>query len=100
MAELVERVRAAVMARAAQLLRKDPNNPVDYLVVDLPCTFYMLRTIGCLCSLHAQKKKPGLQLCFYIGCMKTRSPDLVLIAASRLSSFAVPCKRLPCWDSI
>ncbi len=55
MAELVERVRAAVMARAAQLLRKDPNNPVDYLVVDLPCTFYMLRTIGCLRSLHAQK---------------------------------------------
>ena len=48
MAELVERVRAAVVARAAQLLRKEPDAPVDYLVVDLPCTFFMLRTLRCL----------------------------------------------------
>ena len=51
MAELVERVRTAVVARAAQLLRKEPDAPVDYLVVDLPCTFFMLRTLRC--PLHA-----------------------------------------------
>lgn len=47
MAELVERVRAAVVARAAQLLRKEPDSPVDYLFVDLPCTFFMLRALRC-----------------------------------------------------
>ncbi len=53
MAELVDRVRAAVVARAAQLLRKEPDTPVDYLFVDLPCTLFMLRTIGCPPSLYA-----------------------------------------------
>ena len=47
MAELVDRVRAAAVARAAQLLRTEPDIPVDYLVVDLPCTFFMLRTLRC-----------------------------------------------------
>ena len=60
MAELVERVRAAVVAMAAQLLRKEPDTPVVYLVVDLPCTFFMLRTVGCLPSLHALFLNQGI----------------------------------------
>lgn len=43
----MERVRAAVVARAAQLLRREPDTPVEYLVVDMPCTFFMLRTLRC-----------------------------------------------------
>ena len=60
MAELVERVRTAVVARAAQLLRKDPDAPVDYLTVDLPCTFFMLRTLRC------QDQAPGCQPALYL----------------------------------
>ncbi|KAK9827655.1 hypothetical protein WJX81_004166 [Elliptochloris bilobata] len=44
MAELVERVRAAVVARAGELKRREPDTPMDYLVVDMPCTFFMLST--------------------------------------------------------
>lgn len=62
MVELVERVRAAVVATAAQLLLKEPDTPVDYLVVDLPCTFFMLRTVRCLPSLHALILNQGLKL--------------------------------------
>ncbi|KAK9827681.1 hypothetical protein WJX81_007940 [Elliptochloris bilobata] len=48
MAELVERVRTAVVAKAAQLLRQDLDAPMDYIVVDLPCTMFMLRTYSSL----------------------------------------------------
>ena len=47
MAELVERVRGAAVAHAARLLRAEPGAAVDYLVVDLPCTFFMLRASRC-----------------------------------------------------
>jgi hypothetical protein len=47
MAELVERVRGAAVAHAAALRRAEPGAAVDYLVVDLPCTFFMLRASRC-----------------------------------------------------
>ncbi len=43
---LVERVRSAVVAHAGalQAARGDPDAAPPYIVLDLPCTFFMLRT--------------------------------------------------------
>lgn len=45
MPELVEKVRQAVVGHAAKLLKEDPDRDLDVLVLDLPCTFYMLRSL-------------------------------------------------------
>ena len=45
MSELVNRARQAVIERAGELLRKDPGVRVEYIVLDLPCTFFMLKTL-------------------------------------------------------
>lgn len=42
--QLVERVRFAAVGAASTMLRDNPDMDVGYLVVDLPCTFFMLRT--------------------------------------------------------
>ena len=43
--DMVEKVRRTIMRHAGQLLRQDPNATIDYIVLDLPCTFFMLETI-------------------------------------------------------
>ncbi len=42
--DMVDRVRSTVMLHAGQLLRQDPNTTIDYIALDLPCTFFMLET--------------------------------------------------------
>ena len=43
---LVDQVRAAVMGAAGRVLRADPAAPIPGVTVDLPCTFFALRTQG------------------------------------------------------
>ncbi len=43
--DMVERVRSTTMQHAGKLLRQDPNVTIDYIVLDLPCTFFMLETL-------------------------------------------------------
>lgn len=45
MPELVEKARQAVVGHAAKLLKENPDRDLEYLVLDLPCTFYMLRSV-------------------------------------------------------
>ena len=42
--DMVEKVRSTVMLHAGQLLRQDPNTTIDYIALDLPCTFFMLES--------------------------------------------------------
>lgn len=44
MDELVERARRAVIGRAEELLQLEPDTTIDAMVLDLPCTFFMLRS--------------------------------------------------------
>jgi hypothetical protein len=45
MPELIEKARQAVIGHAGKLLRQNPDKDVEYLVLDLPCTFYMMRSV-------------------------------------------------------
>mmetsp|Transcript_3827 Transcript_3827/g.11047 ORF Transcript_3827/g.11047 Transcript_3827/m.11047 type:complete len:533 (-) Transcript_3827:775-2373(-) len=46
MPELIEKARRAVMDTAGALLRADPNRDLQQIVLDLPCTFFMLRSLS------------------------------------------------------
>lgn len=48
MAELVSASREVVVAHAATLLKKDPDRDIPYIVIDLPCTFFSLRSVSSL----------------------------------------------------
>lgn len=48
MEELVEKSRAAIVDLATSILKKDPNTNLTSLVLDLPCSFFMLRTLSSL----------------------------------------------------
>ena len=45
MPELIEKARVAVIGHATALLKAEPQRNVDYVVLDLPCTFFMLRSL-------------------------------------------------------
>ena len=45
MPELIEKARIAVIGHAGKLLREDPGRTLDYIVLDMPCTFFMLRSL-------------------------------------------------------
>ena len=45
MPELIEKARLAVISKAGQVLLADPDSKLDYIVLDLPCTFFMLRSL-------------------------------------------------------
>ena len=45
MPELIERARRAVMDLASERLREDHDVDVSYVALDLPCTFFMLRSL-------------------------------------------------------
>ena len=45
MPELIEKARIAVIGHAAKLLKADPARTIDYIVLDMPCTFFMLRSL-------------------------------------------------------
>lgn len=61
--ELVEMVRYAVMEHAGSLLRANPNETVDYIALDLPCTFFMLGTSRC--NIYDTPKKSQNLLLLY-----------------------------------
>ncbi|KAL3132707.1 hypothetical protein ABBQ32_009214 [Trebouxia sp. C0010 RCD-2024] len=46
MPELIEKARIAVIGHAAKLLKQDPGRTIDYIVLDMPCTFFMLRSLS------------------------------------------------------
>ena len=45
MPELIEKARVAVIGHAGKLLRANPSRSLDYIVLDMPCTFFMLRSL-------------------------------------------------------
>lgn len=45
MPELIEKARVAVVDKASSILKADPDAKIDYIVLDLPCTFFMLRSL-------------------------------------------------------
>ena len=45
MPELIEKARSAVIGHASKLLREDHGLDVSYVVLELPCTFFMLRSL-------------------------------------------------------
>ena len=45
MPELIEKARVAVIAKASAALRANPDRNLDHVVLDLPCTFFMLRSL-------------------------------------------------------
>lgn len=49
MPELIEKARLAVIGHAGKLLRADPARKLEYIVLDLPCTFFMLRSLRYVC---------------------------------------------------
>jgi hypothetical protein len=66
MPELIEKARKAVMDHTAQLLRKDPEFDVNYVVLDLPCTFFMLRSLryaAYLCRIGITNRCQPLSRC-------------------------------------
>lgn len=48
MSELVEMSRAAVVNLGNSILKEDPGADLRYLVLDLPCSFFMLRSLSSL----------------------------------------------------
>ncbi|KAK9810163.1 hypothetical protein WJX72_005905 [[Myrmecia] bisecta] len=46
MPELIEKARVSVIGHAMKVLREDPDADIDYVVLDLPCTFFMLRSLS------------------------------------------------------
>jgi len=45
MPELIEKARSAVIGHASKLLREDHGLDVSYIALELPCTFFMLRSL-------------------------------------------------------
>lgn len=43
--ELMEQARAAAVGLARRVLRDDPGANLEYVVLDLPCSFFMLRSL-------------------------------------------------------
>lgn len=53
--ELVEKARGTVMGLASLLLREDHDLDVSYIALDLPCTFFMLRSLRSACTGSAHR---------------------------------------------
>lgn len=45
LSELVDRARRAIVGKAEELIAAQPDTQPDSIVLDLPCSFFMLRTI-------------------------------------------------------
>jgi hypothetical protein len=43
--ELMERARSTVVGQARGILRDDPGADLQYVVLDLPCSFFALRSL-------------------------------------------------------
>ncbi|PSC70539.1 alternative oxidase [Micractinium conductrix] len=46
LSELMERARAAVVGQATAILRDDPAADLQYIVLDMPCSFFSLRALS------------------------------------------------------
>lgn len=44
MPDLIGKAKAAVNGHAAKLLKEDPTRMIKYIVLDMPCTLFMLRS--------------------------------------------------------
>ena len=47
LSELMDRARSAVVGQARGILRDDPGADLQYVVLDLPCSFFALRSLRC-----------------------------------------------------
>lgn len=45
LSELMERARAAVVGQATSILKDDPEADLQYVVLDMPCSFFSLRSV-------------------------------------------------------
>jgi hypothetical protein len=45
LADLMERARRAVVGQATSILRDDPAADLQYVVLDMPCSFFSLRSL-------------------------------------------------------
>ena len=45
LSDLMERARAAVVGQATSILRDDPAADLRYIVLDMPCSFFSLRSL-------------------------------------------------------
>lgn len=45
LADLMERARMAVVGQATSILRDDPAADLQYVVLDMPCSFFSLRSL-------------------------------------------------------
>jgi hypothetical protein len=45
LSELMDRARAAVVGQATSILRDDPAADLQYIVLDMPCAFFSLRSL-------------------------------------------------------
>ncbi len=62
MPELIEKARTAVIQHAMALLKADPDREVDYVVLDFPCTFFMLRALRYGSKWHHQTDQHRLEI--------------------------------------
>ncbi|KAK9785429.1 hypothetical protein WJX73_009533 [Symbiochloris irregularis] len=46
MPELIDKARLAVLSHASAVLRRDPDSKLDAVALDLPCSFFMLRSLS------------------------------------------------------
>ncbi len=61
MPELIEKARTAVIQHAMAILKENPDREVDYIVLDFPCTFFMLRALRCIpdSEPHIEPQQPS-----------------------------------------
>ncbi len=45
LSELMERARSAVVGQATSILKDDPEADLQYVVLDMPCSFFSLRSV-------------------------------------------------------
>ena len=100
MPELIEKARLAVVGHASKLLQADPDREISYIVLDLPCTFFMLRSLRWgryACSLHVCICRRHW-LCFLHAALPQRGSSQGLLACCH--DLLLPCMLWgDCWVS-
>ena len=48
MPQLLQKAHVAIVLKAREMLTANPNRKLPYIVLDLPCTFFMLRSLRCV----------------------------------------------------
>ena len=87
MSELIDRARAAVIDHAAKLLRASPGMDVKYIVLDMPCSFFSLRSLRC--ALRRQKWRHRDSRCCAAAAAPSRQHALALAAGKLAGGRAI-----------